>query len=57
MHEHADLQGVRAKFAAIWPRKLCLAILRGLRAELVEQGLASFNGVGTVWEERTPVDE
>ena len=50
-HRHADLQNGRAKHAAIYPRKLCLAILRGLKDQLGECGLSNLNGVGTVNEE------
>ena len=33
-HRHADLQHGRAAQAAIYPEKLCYAILRGLRKQL-----------------------
>ena len=40
------LEGGRAKYAAIWPRSLCLAILRGVRDQLKADGLIGINGLG-----------
>ena len=52
-HEHADLQQGYAKFAAIYPDKLCISILKGIREQLQENGLMSLNPneSGTVCEE------
>ena len=36
-HRHANLQNSRAAKAAVYPEKLCLAILRGLRRELIDR--------------------
>ena len=55
-HRHMTLQDGRAKLAAIYPKSLCLAILRGVRDQLEQDGLCSLNGVGTVCEE-TSYDE
>ena len=52
-HTHISLQNGRAKYAAIWPVSLCLAVLRGVRDQLQEGGLLGINGlgVGVTWEE------
>ena len=54
-HEHANLQGKYAKRAAIYPEKLCISILRGIRQQLQENGLMSLNHneAGTVCEDRS----
>ena len=50
-HEHADLQHGAAAAAAIYPEKLCLAILAGLRKQL-EKDKVMFEGeIGTVCED------
>ena len=37
-HEHASLQSGRAAQAAIYPERLCYAILKGLRKQLIHDG-------------------
>ena len=51
-HRHVSLQHGRPKYAAIYPHKLCLSILRGLKDELNDTGLSELNSIGTVNEER-----
>ena len=50
-HRHVDLQGGVAKHAAVYPEKLCLSILRGLRRELIKQGAMFAGQIGTVCED------
>ena len=52
-HNHANLLGGKAAQAAIWPRGLCLSILRGLREQLLHDGVLSVNGFGIVCEEKS----
>ena len=59
-HRHASLQNGLAKHAAIYPKRLCLAILRGIKDQLVSDGLSGLNGlhgVGTVNEEMSYSEE
>ena len=56
-HIHADLQHGNAKHAAIWPRQLCLSILRGIREQLIGDGVMSLGGFGPVCEEKSYEDE
>ena len=49
-HGHASLQNGNARLAAIQPKPLCLAILRGIREQLVQDGVMTVNEVGTVSE-------
>ena len=56
-HKHASLEGGKAKHAAIWPKELCLSILRGLRRQLIVDNKVTINGFGTVCEEKSYDDE
>ena len=37
--------------AAVYPEKLCLSILRGLRKELIDRGVMFIGQVGTICED------
>ena len=50
-HRHADLQSGRAARAAIYPEKLCLSILKGLRKELIHNKVMYTGEIGTVCED------
>ena len=56
-HTHISLENGRAKHAAIWPKQLCLSILRGLREQLRGDNKMHLNGFGTVCEERSYENE
>ena len=45
-HRHADLQSGRAAHAAIYPEKLCLSILKGLRKELTSSKVMYTGEIG-----------
>ena len=49
-HMHRLCKRQKAGPAAIWPRDVCMSILRGLREQLVEDGIVSLNGFGSVCE-------
>ena len=44
--QHVECIGKRAQRAAIFQEELCLTILRGLRAQLVDDGLMFHNEIG-----------
>ena len=50
-HRHADLQSGRAAQAAVYPEKLCLSILKGLRKELTSSKVMYTGEIGTVCED------
>ena len=50
-HRHASLQNSRAAKAAVYPEKLCLAILRGLCKELIDRNKMFVGQIGTTCEE------
>ena len=50
-HKHADLKGGRAHYAQIYPEKLCLAILKGLRKELMANKHMILGSIGTTCED------
>ena len=52
-HRHVQLVGGRAKPCQIYPRRLCRAMLRGIRNELVQSGIiaGNLNDMLTVSEE------
>jgi hypothetical protein len=52
-HRHADLQNGRAKLAQVYPEKLCLAILKGLRKELIKCGAMYVGEIGTICEDQS----
>ena len=43
-HRHVQLVGGRAKACEVYPRKLCEAMLRGLKDQLVADGLRNSDG-------------
>ena len=52
-HPHASLENGRAAQAAIYPEKLCHAILKGLRKQLLKDGAMSSGEIGSVSEDAT----
>ena len=50
-HRHVNLHRGLAAKAAVYPEKLCLAILKGLRKELIEQKVMFLGQVGTICED------
>ena len=55
-HDHEVLLHGRAKSAAIYPVKLCKSILRGLRGQLIHDGVLGLNSVGTNVEEENHIE-
>jgi hypothetical protein len=51
-HRHADLQHDRAARAAIYPEQLCYSILKGLRNEMIDLGIAFEGELGTICEDK-----
>ncbi len=47
-HRHVHLISGRAKAAEVYPPRLCTAILKGLRAQFIADGLMTQKGIGTV---------
>ena len=47
-HRHVHLVSGRAKAAEVYPPKLCIAILKGLRHQFISDGLMTPGDVGTV---------
>ena len=54
-HEHASPQNGRSKQASIWPEKLCFAIFKGLRKQLLCDNAMYEGEIGTVCED--PVEK
>ena len=52
-HPHANLKQGRAHFAQFYPENLCLAILKGLRKELVVNKRMHVGSIGTTCEDHT----
>jgi len=50
-HRHADLTNGRAAKAQVYPEKLCLAILKGLRKQLIKDRVMFEGEIGTVCED------
>ena len=50
-HRHVQLVNGRARAAAIYPQRLCYAILRGLRQQLTNDRIMNVNNIGTVCED------
>ena len=50
-HRHVELVGGKAKQCEVYPRRLCQAILKGLRNQLIKDGRMEVNGVGIICQE------
>ena len=48
VHRHARLINGRAQAAQVYPMKLCLAILRGLKNQLISNGRMNIKDIGIV---------
>ena len=51
-HRHADLQHGAAARASIYPEQLCYSILKGLRKQMIELGIAFEGELGTICEDK-----
>jgi len=49
--KHASLEHGAAAGAAVWPEKLCYAILRGMRKQLLHDNVMHEGEIGTVSED------
>ena len=54
-HDHADLQHSNAARAAVWPDKLCYAILKGIRKQLLSDNVMFEGEIGSISED--PVEK
>lgn len=50
-HRHAGLKQGRAKQCEVYPRKRCRSILRGLREQLLGDGVLGLEGLGAVCQD------
>ncbi len=56
-HRHVHLIFGRAKAAEVYPPRLCTAILKGLRAQFVADGLMTQRDIGTVCCEEPDISQ
>ena len=50
-HKHASLENGRANQAAMYPEKLCYAVLRGVRRQMVALVVAHTGEIGAICED------